>query len=109
MEIVFEVWKIVTIICLLALAVCIYFLNRNKQVGEFQMYIVYLAFKPEETYLKCTPDDKFSLKEYHALLNQRDKIINAVSYERMLYSIKPLKLKYWYTEEQIKFLTDGTI
>lgn len=24
------------------------------------------------------------------------------SYDRMLYSLKPLKLKYWFTDEEIK-------
>lgn len=30
---------------------------------------------------------------------------NKHSYRDMLYSIKPLKLKYWFTEEEIKYLT----
>lgn len=26
------------------------------------------------------------------------------SFNRMIYSFKPLKLKYWYTEEEIKIM-----
>ena len=30
------------------------------------------------------------------------RIYESVSYKKMLYSIKPLKIEHWYTEEQIK-------
>lgn len=36
------------------------------------------------------------------LYSRLDEIYNRNSYDEMLYSIRPLKVKYWFTEEEIK-------
>lgn len=35
-----------------------------------------------------------------------DAIVDKWTYEQMLFSLKPLKLKYWYTDEEIDFINN---
>ena len=38
--------------------------------------------------------------------HRADDICNKTSFERMVYSLKPLKMKYWYTDEEIDFINN---
>ncbi len=45
---------------------------------------------------------------FKAILNQEmiaDHILDKVSYEKMLFSLKPLKLKSWYNNVEIELIT----
>lgn len=66
---------------------------RNQLVWGFRIKLTKLCYARE---LEHT--DKYDF-EYTLDLN------NKYSYTRMLFSFKPLKLKYWFTEEEIKELT----
>jgi hypothetical protein len=37
-------------------------------------------------------------------INRMYGILNAVSYNKMLHSFKPLKVEYWFTEEELKIM-----
>lgn len=63
------------------LLVGFYFLVRNDRVYAFRLYI-----------LDLNPNKRLACIELH----------EKYSYEQMLYSFKPLKLKYWFTEEELK-------
>ena len=38
-----------------------------------------------------------------------DKICDKYSYARMIFSFRPLKLEYWYDEEEIAFINEGGV
>lgn len=67
------------------LGVSIYILNRNDKVRDFRIGIV----------------DSVPIGHWE----KAKKIIDKYTYDDMLYSIKPLKLESWYTEDEIKILT----
>lgn len=66
---------------------------RNQLVWGFRIKLIKLRYARELEHI-----DKHDF-EYTLDLN------NKYSYTRMLFSFKPLKLKYWFTEEEIKELT----
>ena len=66
---------------------------RNQLVWGFRIKLIKLRYARELEHI-----DKYDFK-YTLDLN------NKYSYTRMLFSFKPLELKYWFTEEEIKELT----
>lgn len=80
---------ILLIIVFLALIVLTYVLIRNEKVFNFREYI------RECIYENYNGDDYFQI---------RQTLYDKYSYDDLLYSIKPLKLEYWYTEEEIKVM-----
>ena len=60
---------------------CIYFFSRNKKVCEFRLYI--LDLNPNK-------------------IRACIKLYKKYSYEQMLFSFKPLRLEFWFTEEELK-------
>lgn len=63
-----------------------YFLYRNEKVYNFRCKIVDLIFLGQNT------------------LQKRKIYLQGPSYDKMLYSIKPLKLESFYTDDEIKIL-----
>ena len=67
------------------------FMERNRRVRDFRLVLIDYCFSaPLEKYIEG-----------------RDRImeiINRHSYDKMLFSFKPLRLEEWYSEEDIKFL-----
>lgn len=70
-----------------------WFLFRSSKVMTFRYGIADLESKRRLEAIKQGLYVKF-----------RD-LSNKHSYNDMIYSIKPLKLKYWFTEEEINYLT----
>ena len=100
--------KIIFLIILgvLTLLVSYFGFYRNTRVYKFKEYLndkgysvcnKYLLSIPGEEY---GPDEQAVYETYHAIWNS----ILDISYDKMLYSFKPLKEEYWLTKEQIKFL-----
>lgn len=94
-----------------ALGIAIYFfLVRNTQVFHFQTKISDGAYDNIIHWLDGIKDDnelKRRWGEYREKKKMVNKICDKYSYERMLFSFKPLKLEYWYDEEEIAFIKDG--
>lgn len=67
-----------------------YTLIRNEKVYKFRQYILSLCV----TYFYKHLEDENIIETWDALYKKW-------SYEEMLKSFKPLKLKNWYTEEEI--------
>jgi hypothetical protein len=80
-----------TSILLICLAV------RYWMVCQFEEMIVDLV---NNSTLKLDVGDFYSL-------NKLELILDKYPYDEMLYSFKPLKLKYWFTDEEIKLLMNG--
>ena len=78
---------ILCFICALLVA-SFYVMIRNHRVYKFQDEFVKRRAEYEET-------------------DRMIKRITSKSYERMVFSFKPLKLEYWYSEEEIAFIKKG--
>lgn len=81
------------VIVFLVLLVCsLYIFFRNNKVYLFSLEVIDLAHNTAEKHIDAGMDDwedVCDLTEKHG-------------YMRMLFSFKPLKLEYWYTEDEIR-------
>lgn len=98
------------ILCIICLIVSLYVLFRNEKVCEFQLALIDASYNIVMEYLDTLDFDKIDddtfnkgMERYRELYNIYDSICN-LSYDKMLFSLKPLKVNYWLTEEQINFL-----
>lgn len=82
------------IICALSLVYLLYILKRNYEVHSFRSYII---DRLHEAKIRAINKGIFYLDEY-------DDIYDKYSYNDMLYSFKPLKLEYWFTQEEIDLM-----
>lgn len=84
------IFIIIYIIIIVLSILNLYFIKRNNKVYDFRMRIIDLTHSgimlDEELFYK-----RMYLSDKH-------------SYNKMLYSFKPLKLEYWYTPEEIKLI-----
>lgn len=83
-------------ILFMTLVIFIYLGIRNNQVYVFSMHIINCS---HEEVQRVIYEDIDRAKQLYSRL---DEIYNRNSYDEMLYSIRPLKVKYWFTEEEIK-------
>lgn len=103
----------IKIIFLIILGVLLFLVNyfgfyRNLRVYKFREYLNDKGYSVCHKHLLSIPDEEYGPDEravheiYHAMWNWNS--ILDISYDKMLYSFKPLKEEYWLTKEQIKFL-----
>lgn len=83
------------LVALLSIILSIFILCRNDKVYTFRMGIIEMCHR---------------YNMYHAIrgLEYTDaysRFLDKYTYNRMTFSFRPLKLKYWFTEEEIKELT----
>ena len=83
------------IMCVL-LALSSYLFVRNFFVMKFRSKIIDLCYKHNLRRI-----DKAWRRGYKSAY---DWFFHKYSYEKFLFSFKPLKLKYWYTKEEIERL-----
>lgn len=83
-------------ILFMTLVIFIYLDIRNDRVYVFSKHIIDCSYEEVQ---RVTCEDIDRAKQLYSRL---DEIYNRNSYDEMLYSIKPLKVKYWFTEEEIK-------
>lgn len=70
---------IIASLCLIWLTISIYVLSRNERVYQFRKWLL----------------DRIAASGNYKLIDEYE----SVSYDRMLFSFKPLKVKYWYSKE----------
>ena len=85
--------EILLVILFIGIIISSYFLCRNDKVCTFRCTITNLEY--------ARTKEAIHQGLHHEYRNLHDKY----TYDQMLYSIKPLKLKYWFTEEEIHYLT----
>lgn len=74
-------------------------------VLDFRSEITIQCFDICEAYITSLPENPTAEEEEHYdELKEIWRSIEDVSYDRMLYSFKPLKPKYWFNKEQLDFL-----
>lgn len=85
---------IVCSIIVIIISMCI--LIRNDKVYKFRVYIANLIHSRACDMI----NDGASYQDTSYLWNMLDNI----SYEKMLYSFKPLKMECWFTDDELKSL-----
>lgn len=78
----------VIIICTIGIIISMYVLIRNAKVYKFRSYLINLIYNNVDVNNFWTAR----------------KLFDKHTYEKMLYSFKPLKMEYWFTEEELKLL-----
>ena len=99
----------VCIICLILAAYCVFLFVRNENVFDFRTDVTTHCFARLYDFLDSCSSDKELLQkqnEYEKIKIQAFDIISKYSYERMLFSFKPLVLDAWYTPEEIDFIME---
>ena len=81
---------------ILLLLLCIYFIKRNDKVYNFRISIL----RHIDTIAKSKIIEGATDKEIY----QMYEVMGVSSYEKMLHSFKPLKVEYWFTEEELKIM-----
>lgn len=99
--------NIIVIFLIIILILSIIFIIRNEKVYQYRIYIGQKCYDVCTAHLDSIPNFEYTQdkREYHQYLRQMWQSISDVSYDKMLFKFWiPLKDKYWFTEEQIKFL-----
>lgn len=81
---------------ILIVAANLYILIRNEKVFVFRTYILDRA---HNELLRILYED---IDKYESMHKEWNKIYDRHSYNKMLFSFKPLKSEHWFTEEEIK-------
>ena len=87
---------VILIILIIGFLGVLYFLIRSFHVYNFRSYIIDLIHDRTSALI----DGGVPYQDIFELWD----IINNISYAKMLYSFKPLKIEYWLTEEELKLL-----
>lgn len=80
---------IIMILLLFVLITCDYLQYRERKVWEFRSMIKELCIQ-------------YMLRHPFCETYEMDLFYNKYTFKQMLFSIKPLKLKYWYTKEDLE-------
>lgn len=93
-----EIIRIIVLTILIALLLLnIYIIIRNSRVYPFRISILENI---DSEVTKRIKQDAITSKEISIMFG----ILNTVSYAKMLFSFKPLKVEYWFTEEELKIM-----
>lgn len=71
---------------------------RIQKVGEFQKKLVTLAYR----YNKRRIDDDCINFHFNSGQDAYCWFSEKWTFDQMLYSFRPLRLKYWFTDEELK-------
>ena len=102
--------NILIIFCIVVAIIGIYILIRNYYVYKYRCQIYDKCYSIVSKQLDSIPTDESweVFNEQLKVHNEYDEIWDSIreqnSYNKMLYSFKPLKDKYWFTEKQINWL-----
>ena len=103
---------IVLVVVLIAIIISFYILLRNNKVCVFRLTLNDMGYNIVQKYLSNIPVDSTE-EDYNSYMAEHKKLrsiwhsINDISYNKMVFSIKPLKPEYWLTKEQLDFLKKG--
>ena len=100
----------ILIILLFAICICFYLSIRNNSVYKFRTTINDIGYNIVQKHTLNCPID-VDEESYNAYKEEHERLRDMwlslstnISYDKMLFSIKPLKPKYWLNKEQMEFL-----
>ena len=94
-------------ITLILIGLCFYVLHRNNKVYRFNVGLSDFLFGEMKRILNTYKDDcEFHKDEnnYNYIKEKIEYLLNKHSYNKYLYSFKPLKLEKWFSEEELEFM-----
>ena len=94
-------------VALILIILCFYVLHRNNKVYHFNVGLGDFLFGEMKRILNTYKDDcEFHEDEdnYNYIKEKVEYLLNKHSYNKYLYSFKPLKLEKWFTEEELEFM-----
>lgn len=97
---------IILLIGLIFIVIC-YILNRNNQVYNVTMSWDNLLFDELGRILNTYKDDNEFSKDknnYYIIKEKVTHLVNKNTYNKYLFSFKPLKLEKWFTKEDLEFI-----
>ena len=99
--------NLILLVVLILAVFCFYMLYRNNEVYYFSVGLNHFLTDELRRILDTYKDDD----EFHEDENNYYKIgekalflLNKYSYNRYLFSFKPLKLEKWFSEEDLEFM-----
>lgn len=92
----------VFIAVVLLMALAFYYLYRNKASADFDLKILKLVDKAILRIPKAYNDEM--LIKANTDMERLSQLYMKYSINDFLYSFKPLKMEYWFTEEELKLL-----
>ena len=98
---------------ILIASLSILFIIRNAKVCQFRIYILNMSYNHLNDYYENIDWDSIDWENSYKLHEEASSLYQRINakyeYDEMLYSIKPLKLDKWFTEEEINFIEFGTL
>ena len=86
---------------------------RNAKVCNFRIYILEMSYNHLVDYFNDVDWNSIDWENKYKLHEKASSIYKQINdkyeYDEMLYSIRPLKLDKWFTEEEINFIEFGTL
>jgi len=99
--------NLILIVLIILMVLCSYILYRNNKVYYFNRSLCKFLFGELKRILN-TYKDNYEFHEdednYNCIREKIDTLLDKYSYEKYLYSFKPLKLEKWFTEEELEFI-----
>ncbi len=95
---------IITFLLSVLALLSLYIIIRNNKVCEFTVNLNDEGFEVCKSHLLSVTEYNKKERDEHERLHKIWQSINNISYNKILYSFKPLKKEYWLTKEQIDFL-----
>ena len=99
--------NLILLIVLILIVLCLYILNRSNKVLYFTVSLSVILFDELKRILNTYKDDKdFHEDEnnYNYIKEKIQFLLDKYSYNKYLFSFKPLKLEKWFTEEELEFI-----
>lgn len=99
--------NLILLVLLILIVLCFYILYRNNKVYCFRVSLGNILYNELKRILNTyKDDDEFHEDEinYSHIKEKIEGLLNKYSYNKYLLSFKPLKLKNWFTEEELEFI-----
>ena len=93
------------------IGITLYLFMRNNYVYEFKKKLIEESYNILHKHLWSFDILHTTDEEFQNHIDENDKLrkisdsISSISYNKMLFSIKPLTSKYWLDKEQLEFLS----
>lgn len=100
--------NLILLIIAILVVFCFYTINRNNKVCCFMTSLSNLLFNELGRILDTYKDDNEFHEDENNYNHIREKVRSLLykySYNKYLFSFKPLKLEKWFTEEELEFIT----
>lgn len=99
--------NLISTVLIILLVLCFYILYRNNKVYRFETSLCDLIFDELGRILDTYKNDEEFHKDKENYYNIREKaysLLDKHSYDKYLFSFKPLKIEKWFNKEELEFI-----